>query len=177
MKNIIIWVEDRPDTVYNQVLLCRQMGFDIKLVSTVHRFVEILKKEKENVALIIMDIMLFTVISLDSVGIPDSFTDSGYRAGWVIIDRLLRPREIPAGIDDYKEIPILILTTQRLFTEDSNQLRILRKRGGAWLKYLEKNAIGKVEGEMDGKTANWTEHFKVIITKLEIDHVTLRSDL
>ncbi|HLP60456.1 MAG TPA: hypothetical protein VK186_16570 [Candidatus Deferrimicrobium sp.] len=129
MKNTIIWVEDRPDTVSKEVILCRKMGFEVIIVATVHRFAEILKKEKEKVSLIIMDIMLFTVISLDSIGISDSFTESGYQAGWVIIDRFLRPKELSQE-DDYRGIPILILTTQRLYQEDGNRLNILRHRGG-----------------------------------------------
>ncbi|MCX6579928.1 MAG: hypothetical protein NT166_07055 [Candidatus Aminicenantes bacterium] len=167
MKNIIIWIEDRPDTVAKEVLLCRKMGFEVLIVATVHRLAEILKKEKENVALLIMDIMLFTVISLDSIGIPDSYTESGYQAGWVIIDRFLRPKELSLEQDDYKTIPILILTTQRLYTDDIHRFNILKNRNGAWIKYIEKNAIGKVEGEMDGKTAIWTENFEAIIKKLE----------
>ncbi|HLP49179.1 MAG TPA: hypothetical protein VK469_24775, partial [Candidatus Kapabacteria bacterium] len=102
---------------------------EVIIVATVHRFAEILKKEKEKVSLIIMDIMLFTVISLDSIGISDSFTESGYQAGWVIIDRFLRPKELSQE-DDYRGIPILILTTQRLYQEDGNRLNILRHRGG-----------------------------------------------
>ena len=167
MKNKIIWVEERPDTVSKEILLCRKLGFEVIIVATVHRLAEILKKEKEKVALIIMDIMLFTVISLDSIGILDSHTESGYQAGWVIIDRFLRPREMIPGNDDYRAIPILILTTQRLYPDDSNRLCILKRREGSWIKYIEKNAIGKIEGEVDGKTANWTEHFEAIINKLK----------
>lgn len=167
MKNIIIWVEDRPDTVLKEILFCRSLKLDVRVVATAHRLAEILKKEKENVALLIMDIMLLTVISLDSIGIPDSYTESGYQAGWVIIDRFLRPKELVPGKDDYRTIPILILTTQRLYPDDSNRFCILKARGGSWIKYIEKNAIGKVDGDVDGKTANWTEHFEAIIKKLE----------
>ena len=163
MKKIIIWVEERPDTVSNQLLFCKEEGFNVKRVATPHRLAEVLKEEKENVALIIMDIMLFPIISLESIGIADSFTDDGFKAGWVIIDRFLRPEESSGMSDEYKDIPILVLTTQRLYESDSNRLNVLRNRGGAWIKYLEKGGIEKEGGE----TYIWAEHFKKIIKNLE----------
>ena len=162
MKNIIIWVEDRPDTVSNQILFCRETGFEVIMVATAHRFAQVLKEEKERVALIIMDIMLFTVISLENIDIKDSYTDGGYDAGWVIIDRFLRPGESSGVPDEYKDIPILILTTQRLYESDSNRLNALTNRGGAEIKYIEKNAIENLEG----KGVNWANHFEIIIKKL-----------
>lgn len=161
MNSLIIWVEDRPDTVSNQILFCREMGFEVIMVATAHRFAQVLKKEKERVALIIMDIMQFTVISLESIDIKDSYTDGGYDAGWVIIERFLRPSESSGMPDEYKDIPILILTTQRLYESDSNRLNALRNRG-ALIKYIEKNAIENLEG----KGVNWANHFETLIKNL-----------
>ena len=160
MKNVIIWIEDRPDTVAGQISFCKGLGFDVKVTGTVHRLAELLKTEKNRTRLIIMDIMLFSVMSLDSIEIKGSHTDDGYRAGWVIIDRFLRPKTPLDGMDDYKNIPILIASTRKQTDSDESQILELTNRGGAWIDYIEKGGLDE-----NGKIS-WIEQFENKIKEL-----------
>jgi hypothetical protein len=137
------------------------MGFEVITVGTAHRFADILKKEKDRVVLIIMDIMLFPVLSLEGIGIPNSATDDGYEAGWIIIERFLRSDDSPEVTDEYKHIPILVVTSKKLYDNDSARLKAIKdRRGEGWIKYLEKHGINK-EGIL-----TWVEQFEDIIKNL-----------
>jgi hypothetical protein len=159
MKNLIIWIEDRPDTVSDQIQFCRKLGFEVKVVATAHRFAEKVKQEKERTCLIIVDIMLFGIMSLESIGIPNSATESGYAAGWVLINRYLRPDpSVDKEASGYYDIPILIVSSRKLYDIDSDRLNNIKARKGAWLDYIEK-------GEIDPQgNITWTEKFEKVIT-------------
>jgi len=160
MKNVIIWIEDRPDTVAGQISFCKRLGFDVKVVGTAHRLAELLKAEKDRTGLIIIDIMLFSVMSLDSIKITGSQTEDGYKAGWVIIDRFLRTETPLDGMDDYKNIPILIVSTRKQTDSDEAQISELKSRDGEWIDYIEKGGLD------ENGNISWIEQFENKIKEL-----------
>jgi len=146
MKNLIVWVEDRPDMVLTQKGFLEKRGFEVKFVATPNRLADLLKKEKDRTALIILDVMLFGVQSLKHWD-PASSTEGGYVAGWLIASSSLRK--------DYKEIPILFVSARPFNSECEDKLKKIRDLGGAWVEYIEK---GSVTGDTD-----WTRKFEEII--------------
>lgn len=160
-KNVIIWVEDRPDTVSEQIDFCRKQGFEVSVVATAFRLADILKSDMQRLCLIVLDVMLFNIMSLDDIGIPNSLTEGGYSAGWVLIDRFLRPGLTPDQEQrGYPEIPILILSTRILSATDEDRLKELKQRGGQGIEYIEKGGI------YDSGKHTWTEKFTELINKI-----------
>jgi len=160
-KNLIIWVEDRSITVEELIDLCRKQGFEVRVVATAHRLAEILQKEEARICLFVVDIMLFNIMSLENIRIPDSLTENGYSAGWVLIDRFLRPiqssPEMPVG---YPDIPIIILSSRPMNVEDKDKLEDFRQRRGAWIEYIEKN-----RNDYSAKST-YTQKFAGLIKKI-----------
>jgi hypothetical protein len=119
---------------------------------------EILKEKEERIGLIILDLLLNGVNDLEVLGIPDSDTQDGYYAGWVILDKMLRPKEGPST---YAEIPILILTSRPFEKKDKKIIEEIDSRVSSqdqgWVKYLEKGSYSK-----DGRET-WEDQFKSII--------------
>jgi len=151
MKNLIVWVEDRPDTIATQKGFLESRGFEVKFVATSNRLADILKKEKDRIVLIIMDVMLFGVQSLKAIGKPDISTEGGYEAGWVLAKVFLR--------EDYKDIPLLIVSARPFNDECKDKIEDL---GGAWVEYIEKGSLGEgwsrkfeetIESKLTGKNS------------------------
>ncbi|ABW68949.1 hypothetical protein [Desulfosudis oleivorans] len=158
MEKIIIWIEDRPDTVSSQIRFLRDKSFKVYAVATVNRLNDLLEQHKNEIVLIIVDIMLYSVKTLLSIDIDDAPTEEGFRAGWVIMDRLLRPE---SGNSDYYDVPILIVSSQIFNDDNEERLVSIAGRGGAWIEYIEK-------GEIDTESnITWIEKFsKTIEAKL-----------
>jgi hypothetical protein len=58
----------------------------------------------------------------------------------------------------YYDIPILIVSSRKLYDIDSDRLNNIKARKGAWLDYIEK-------GEIDPQgNITWTEKFEKVIT-------------
>jgi hypothetical protein len=158
MPDAILWIEDRPDSVINQITFCQDKGLHVWLVANPHDFLQRLKKDRERIGLIIVDVMLYGVNDLGSIGSNGCHTDGGSFAGWVLSQTVLRPRE---GEDPYASIPLLIISTRVLTDRDKEFLRDLKdtaiERGHAEVQYLEKGRIDK------NKRLNWSAQFKQIV--------------
>ncbi len=160
LPKVILWLEDRSETVLQQIRICKDNGIEVELVSTAYDFYEFLEKRADEVCLIIIDIMLYSVRNLDTIGIPNSDTGGGYKAGWVLIEQVLRPEEKGSK---YLHIPVLIVSSRPFSDYDKDILRVLnspkRARGAPKIEYLEKGGFGR-----DGRKG-WSQDFELIIQK------------
>jgi len=160
-KNVILWVEDRPLTVSSQIDFCQKKGFEVRVVATAFRLAEILQRERQSICLLVVDIMLFNIMSLDDIDISDSMTEGRYSAGWVVIDRFLRPgTDSSKKITGFPDIPILVLSARILSQDDKDRLEYIKRRGGAWLEYIEKGVI-----DASGKIT-WVQKFEGFIKEI-----------
>lgn len=155
--NIIIFVEDRPETVIDQIALLKNMGFEIKKVSIESELFEILKTEYKNIALIVMDIMLYGIKDLNSIGISGVDTDGGYEAGWALVENILRSNEFI----QFHSIPVIILSNRKI-KDDTKRLEIINSKflNAAKVFYIEKG------GEFSNYKETWDKRFENIVNNL-----------
>lgn len=131
-QKIILWIEDRPNTIQWEKGFLEQKPYRVEFRYMPHDIQNFLILNRDNIAAIIVDVMLRGVPNLDSIklGFP---TDHGLEAGWVLIDHFLRSED-----SKYKEIPILILSTKQSDEDDQRNLNRLRSKGGGTIQYIQK---------------------------------------
>ena len=129
-KNTIIWVEDRSETVLDEIIFCEKQGFRVEDCATVHGLAQLLQENKDKTALVVIDIMLYGVRDLDPINIKGVYTDNGYKAGWAIIKEFLRSNK-----SEYIDIPILVVTSRSLGKEEKD---IINKLAGSRIEFIEK---------------------------------------
>ncbi|MCK5023742.1 MAG: hypothetical protein KAS04_06200 [Candidatus Aenigmarchaeota archaeon] len=132
-NNTIIWVEDRSETVLDEIIFCEKQGFRVEECATVHGLAQLLKECKNKTALVVIDIMLYGVMDLDPIGIKGVYTDNGYRAGWAIIKEFLRSNK-----SEYIGIPILVVSSRLLGKEEKD---IINKLPGSKIEFIEKGGL------------------------------------
>jgi CheY-like chemotaxis protein len=135
-RNIILWIEDRPNTVQWEKSIIEEKGYRVEFRYMPHDIRNFLTRNSDNVVAIIVDVMLRGVPNLDSIGKLGFPTDHGLEAGWTLIDHFLRSEE-----SLYKELPILILSTKQEDTDDQQNLGRLRSKGGGSLHYIQKQGL------------------------------------
>lgn len=145
-RNTIIWVEDRSETVLDEIIFCEKQGFRVEDCATVHGLAQLLKEYKDKTALVVIDIMLYGVMDLDSIDIKGVYTDNGYRAGWAIIQEFLRSNK-----SEYIDIPILVVSSRLLGQEEKDIINILP---GSKIEFIEKGG------------PEWKKSFRRYIEKL-----------
>jgi len=157
---VILWIEDSPETVADIEAYCVDLGFEVIMRSTAAEILDSLKQHGKSIKLIIQDILLYGVRNLKSIRIDNSDTDGGYDAGWVIIEKLLRPED---GDESYAKIPILILSSRPFSGQDIRRLDSIKRsseaKGLPPIDYYEKSGFGP-----DGKS--WDEAFQEYIEEL-----------
>lgn len=156
----IIWIEDRPESVANEIEYCERHGFKVTIVSSAVEIKEELTKEPDEIAMIIVDVMLFNVMNLETIEINNSDTNLGYRAGLIIIDRLLRPVKLTPDFPNLKSTPILIVSTRGMENEMSF-IEQIRKRNGASIDCLEKGKYYEKEKK------SWREIYQEKINSIK----------
>ena len=160
---MILWIEDRPETINEHINFCDKNALKHKIVSTTTDFIQKLS-ESTHVCLIIIDIMLYGVKNLENINIFDSDTDGGFNAGWVIIERILRAdQKHVTGHLDYYNIPVLIVTSRPFNDEDKIRIENLNQKclNNNWLPVT---AIEKSGFCINRKTTYELE-FKKIVKK------------
>lgn len=151
---IVFFIEDRPFSILEQMELCKQRELQIERAASVIEIDEILKDKYRNICLIVVDIMLHAVPHLEDVDIANSETDQGFEAGWVIIERLLWPKEENNEKYDCSRVPIVILSTRPL-SKDIEEERLdfintdHRHSKVMHVRYIEKNGY-----DNNGKECN-----------------------
>ncbi|MGE0090913.1 MAG: hypothetical protein AB7S50_15700 [Bacteroidales bacterium] len=144
-KKIIAWLEDRQDTVSDQISFCKKNDLDVNIFSTDYDFYEFIKNNYFNICLIIIDIMLYSIHDLENINIQNSDTQCGFNAGWIIAERILRPEKEKSL---FSQIPILFLSS-RPFDDKTDKKRLsdLNSRDKSEnypdVLYLEKNGMSK----------------------------------
>lgn len=173
MPNVILWLEDRPESVVELLVFCEENGLEVELVPTALAMHDVLQERAEEIGVIVVDIMLYQVMNLEDIGLTDSPTDGGYDAGWVVIERFLRPDpnartesearpELSAA--PYAAIPVLIVSSRPLGREEKARLSDLRERarvrGNPPIEYLEKGGITQ------DRKQPWDKEFQRIIMEV-----------
>lgn len=145
----LLWLEDAPKTVVEDIAFVQKQIFHVKRVSQLHTFANILNDSLYNVEAIILDIMLYGVEDLSALNIESVDTHYGYQAGWRVLEHYLR-----APDSKFREIPVLIYSVRDLSDENKALLEKLRQQGDAPIDF-----IGKYQSMERGRK-EWHYHFK-----------------
>ncbi len=137
MSKVIVWIEDRPDDVKHLIAEAKNNGYTVVTAAMPHRVREILEKNRDNLAAIVVDVMLYGVYDLKALGTVGIPTDIGLEAGWAIIQHYLRTTDSP-----YRDLPILVLSTRKIDTKQEALLETIRQKGGGTIEYIEKREHG-----------------------------------
>lgn len=138
-RPIILWVDDRPVTVEDQIAEAIQQGF-LVLNRAMPQDVKGVLDDPEFAARVrgvVMDVMLWGVDDLRSIGIDQASTQDGLYAGWEILDKWLR-----APASEHRDIPVLVLSARGKDAEVQRYLDRLMSRPGGTLEYVEKGMPG-----------------------------------
>lgn len=161
-KDMILWLEDQPDSIWDELDYCRDQGWNVELTATCHKFYDLLLGECDRIFLIIMDVMLPAVPNLESIGVPDSGTENGFRAGLRMLEWL---RGIKGGQTNWRlmKIPVLLLSWRELDDVDDQSFRRIRDHNvlsaKAFVEHLAKDA------GLDKDRASFDEQFRRIVQR------------
>lgn len=162
-KNLVLWVEDMIESISEQIEYCKVSGYDVRVVQTAPTLIQELQHNTDRIALIVVDIIVVGIPSLETIEISYSDTCNGAEAGWVILERLLRP---VSGIARYSRIPVLLVSYRPLLGKDRERLARVNElcdlNGWAQVKYLEKE--GSVSSP--GGIQPWRTRFEILINEL-----------
>lgn len=157
-RDVVLWIEDAPDSVKKQIKSCKEAGLKVTPVQTDHRFHDELEKNHNRICLIVVDVMLRAVLNLDAINIMGIDTRLGHRAGWMIVRRFLRAEN---QTSEFTDIPVLILSTRPCDGEEEGYLEDLRRlaeeKNHGWIRYLEKGGVDTHSGKP------WNDAFMDII--------------
>ncbi len=137
MSQVIVWIEDRPDDVKYLIAEAEKDGYTVLTVAMPHRIRAALEENQNNLAAIVVDVMLYGVHDLKGFGKDGIPTDMGLEAGWTIIEHYLRT---PDSL--YRNLPILVLSTRRIDTKQESLLKTIQQKGGGTIEYIEKREHG-----------------------------------
>lgn len=164
-KNIIVWLEDRDDTVREQFKYCESLGYEIQHVKMPHTLLSRVKEFHDQIKLIIIDVLLYGVNDLSTVGIDGCDTELGLSAGWVILDKILRPSPddpIPEHILQIDtSIPVLVTSTPSVSNEHKQLISNILKRdpNAGRIEYIEKGALDDDDGD-------WSKNFEILVNEI-----------
>lgn len=129
-KPMIIWLEDRRDTVVAFEPMLQRKNFKYEMLPKPAAFVTYLKENFEGLAntdsvrpVFLIDIMLHGVMDLSEIGLANAPTMSGNHTGYVFVDRYLRRPESP-----WAEIPVCFLTERDIDERLRGDIEYLRNR-------------------------------------------------
>jgi len=131
----IIWLEDTNSTIdraYDRI----KKKVDIILCSSITQFADDLYDYKDELSLIILDIMLIGVNTLSEINMENVTTEQGYNAGWKIISHFIRTDNSP-----FIMIPILVVTVTSITYDYRKMMEDLTEKGGV-IDFVEKNKRG-----------------------------------
>jgi CheY-like chemotaxis protein len=150
MSQVILWIEDRPDDVKHLIAEAKNNGYTVVTVAMPHRIRADLEENQNNLAAIVVDVMLYGVHDLKGFGKEGIPTDMGLEAGWAIIEHYLRT---PDSL--YWNLPILVLSTRKIDTKQEILLDTIQQKGGGTIEYIEKREFG-----WQKRFSNWLNNLK-----------------
>lgn len=176
----ILFIEDRELSILEAIDICEKRGhkcFQVRNATGLYNF---LKKNISKIGLIVIDIMLRAIPNLEEIDIESSDTQGGYEAGWVIIDRILRPLHLNKDLidkcdllqfsDQLFKIPIVILSTRSLSKDDIGRfnriVNLHKSKTYPDIRYIEKDAY-----DQDGKP--FILSFKEVLEQCEIHYKSI----
>jgi hypothetical protein len=162
-KDKVLWVEDRPDSVDDLIGYCRDdLNLTVYVRTIPYSLNKILKKHKNELLFIAVDLLLYGVNDLYDFGLPEVKTGGGYRAGWEIVDKVLRPEKEEGP---YTKIPVAIITTRQRDPDDETRLKTIQERarifGHGEVLFMEK--AGADEKDHDQWKSKFTDFVKKAI--------------
>ncbi len=99
----ILWIDDNPNTVAEQIDEVQQAGFKVIIRDKAHTIKEMLDTKPINA--IIVDVMLYGVNDLKSINVFQISTKQGRDAGWALLEHLIWTSD-----SKYRQVPVLILS-------------------------------------------------------------------
>jgi hypothetical protein len=142
-KPILFWIEDRRDTVTTQISIVREAQLPYKMYGTPSELMAALEDVPQIKSLckgFLIDVMLFGVADLRSIGIYDAPTRNGVHAGYVFVDRVLRAKQ-----SEFADKPVCFLTERQLDTAFMQDVENLRTRGGGRIEVVQKYKDSELE--------------------------------
>jgi len=161
-EKILLWLEDVPKTVENQLDFTEEK-ITVKRVSQLHDFEEILKNPEYEVKAIVLDIMLHGVHDLEGLGIQNIDTARGYEAGLHVLKEYLR-----APDSKFKNIPVLILSVLDLEKQqaESKEMQAKLRKPKKWIDFLKSQENVASLQLIEKRKEGWDKQFKVWLTKI-----------
>ncbi len=155
-EKLVLWAEDRPGSVSELIGYCEDdLGLPVEVRTTPYELNRLLNEYKDKLVLIVVDLLLYGVNDLNDFGRPDISTGGGYRAGWEIVDKILRPDSEQAP---YAHAPVAIITTRQRDPQDERTLAKIKERakrlGHGDILFMEK------AGADSGDRQKWRERFE-----------------
>jgi hypothetical protein len=137
---VLFWIEDRPDTVGSQMSMLNQAdipyhmyGTPLELTTALDDLLRDADIEPLRIGFVI-DIILFGVQDLRSLGILDAPTGNGVHAGYVFVDRFLRAKN-----SRFINKPVCFLTERDLDDRELKQdIGRLQARSNGPIEIIQK---------------------------------------
>jgi len=114
--SVILWIDDNQTTTSTQIEEAKRLGFKVEVRYMPTAIKQVL--ETKPVHGIVVDVMLYGVNNLESIGIAHSDTNGGKNAGWVLLEKLIWAKESP-----YRQIPTVILSARPYDDYQQSQLK------------------------------------------------------
>lgn len=94
MPNMILVLEDEPNTFYDHKLYLEKYGYDVEVIQDAHTYLQEADERIEKISALVIDMMVPPPVSMG-----DILTDSGLMTGKVVLDRI---RELS------QDVPVLL---------------------------------------------------------------------
>lgn len=137
---LILWLEDSLQTVRTEVAKAKNAGIEFDIRPNIGSFDKVLLEHSGidpfPVKGLVIDIMLYTVMNLREIGVPNARTMNGTNTGCVLADRYLRAAK--PKFDFWRDIPICFLTEAQIDNTLLAQIDRIRNKGGGPVHVLEK---------------------------------------
>lgn len=137
-KKVLLWLEDRINTIAQAAVLAEELGFTVIIVPTLNDFAERLNSFKDQIKVIALDIMVYNQNNLSSLGLPNISTESGTETGWAIIKHFLL-----ADNSEYSKKHIAIISSRPLYDDTKVIYKDYLSKPN--IKYFEKGSIDWIE--------------------------------
>jgi len=137
--NILLWLEDRPETIATEAVYAKNAGLIIKIAPTLIQFMDMLEEYTSSntyqIKGMVIDIFVYRARDL-SVLNGEYTSNQGYDAGWLLLQHKLSE-------SIYNRIPILLYSVKELEHERRDVIDRLNQDRPSKITYLEKMSISE----------------------------------
>ena len=152
---MIVWLEDRRDTVVALLPMFARKNLEYQMLGKPATFVNFLDEMSDKIIgegrqpVFLIDIMMHGVSDLSEIGLLNAPTMSGNHAGYVFVDRYLRSAD-----SKWSNVPVCFLTEREIDEQLVEDVKHLNDRGPAPAKVFSKYHESKAE-EMLALIESW----------------------